>query len=317
MTNSKIWIGTLGHMRWAPCPQQGMTSSNNGYAETMRLQSGGAVAVRSAQYSKSYSMEMVGRTGEMEGVDFYSELARGKWDGPQGTDLDLIHFNNPYDYQRNILPPVWATPGLMRRGWYDIFDGEINFSSYGLHPGFNQMNVSADFTLSGPAFGAKPQGKALLTLVIPPTHTLHIGFTGEASFTGQIVSLPILAGEGSAYGPRGTVPLINPLIAFPATWNPLRMNTSFDGATYKAVQFWIDRSSATTSIVSLLSGMAQLWPTGTTPPLTGNHIDGNGHTGCLITNGGIAEDYIYMHPPRKGISLELTEVGAWRRRVAS
>jgi len=295
-----------------------MTSSNDGYAETLRLQSGGAVAIRSAQYSKSYSMEMVGRTGEMDGVDFYSELARGKWDGAKGTEGDLIRFNNPYDFQRNILPPVWATPGLMERGWYDIMDpdnGDITFSSFMNEPDYNQMNMLASFSMSGPIFGVAPMGKSLLTVVIPPNKTLHIGFTGQAIGSGVVIAQPILAEDNVNFGPRSTMTLL-PITAG-SGWGPVRMNTAFDGSQYKAVQFWIDRSSSTIGTVSLLSAMAQLWPTGTTPPLSGDHVDGNGHTGCLITNDAIVEDYIYMHPPRKGISLELTEIGAWRRRVAA
>jgi hypothetical protein len=91
-----------------------------------------------------------------------------------------------------------------------------------------------------------------------------------------------------------------------------RLNASVASTSAVAVRLFLGRSATNASTVTLASMMAQLWRTGVTPTLTGDHFPGEGHTGLMFQDQAIAETYAYINPPRKALTTSLIEVGAWR-----
>jgi hypothetical protein len=298
----KLFIGTLDYMREAPLPQFGMTAEMVSYSQMMQLEAGGIVGVRSNQYHMKYNLSFVGTTDEVIGIDHYVSLRAGIY----GTGN--IYFNNPYDYSTNLLAPGWASPGLSKNGWYSIFSpsiGTLTYSATGSSVASqNQPTDTASYQWTS-ATGAPPE-KYRHVVVIPPGYRLLFGWSGSAVGTGGISIRGITVADGRLTS-IATVPA--PLPAAGA----IRTNVEFSGSTYKAVEIYASRSTAdATAKVNVTSMMAQLQPLG--EPLahvTGPHRRGNGHTGVMFSDDTVVENYVFMYPPRKGISTTMEEVGAW------
>lgn len=299
----QFYIGTLGHLQVAPMPKDGMTVDNAGYTEMMAFENGGAAGVRSAQFRKRYKVSFSGIASDLNGIEYYGRLRSGF----HGTGL--IYFNNPFDYKTNLLAAGWASPGLGKLGWKTIGDPElVSGVSYtdSLPNAYNQPFTGATFGITA-AVGAVPkQQRYRHVVVIPPERTLWFGASGSTTGTGRVYVRPILKGEGVAYDTPVAIAPVNPQSA-------ARLTNSFSGATYKAVEIYLGRASTAASVLTLTSMMAQLWPNGSAPTLTGPHIEGHGHTGCMFADDAVTENYLYFYPPRKGISTVLEEVGAWQR----
>lgn len=289
----KMWFGIPGsHMQWVPCPKIDSVVQRNRYTERMQFENGGGDARRSAQYQMEYQMNFSGPAHEVEGIDAFNKFAQGFYgDG-------LIHLAHPAAYETNLFPAAWASPSLIEQGWANIATSTPSFantntSSYG------QPSRTATWTITDDAgiFTKKA------TLVIPPTHTLYIGVSGVATGSGVVRVRPINT-DGS-YAATTNLTLLSKS-------SGTRMNATFAGESYQAVDVYITRTAATAATVSITSMMAQLYKTGSTPTLPTNHYQGEGSTGLMFADDAIVETYSYMFPPRKGIATTLVEVGAWR-----
>ena len=290
---SKMWFGIPGsHMQWVPCPSIESVVQRNRYTERMQFENGGGDARRSAQYQMEYQFNGSGPAHEVEGIDAFNKFAQGFYgDG-------LIQLAHPANFETNMFPAAWASPGLIEQGWANIGSAaptfaNTNTTSYGQPPRTATWNVT---------WQANTYTKSV-TLVIPPTHTLHLGVSGIATGDGVVRVDPILA--------NGTVGTAVDLTLLSKSHSP-RMNTTFSGGTYQAVRLYITRDADTASTVSITSMMAQLYKTGATPTLPTDHYQGEGSTGLMFADDAIVENYSYMYPPRKGIATTLVEVGAWR-----
>lgn len=299
----QIFIGTLAHMRNALCPLDGMTSENSGYTDTMRLAGGGAVAVRSAEYHKVFNLSFSGPVKAMDGIAYYNQLASGY------HGAGLIYFTNPYDRETNTLAAGWASPGLAEQGWQPIADpatASVTFSDVEANT-FNQPSRAATYALTMAAGTAPDAGRYRHVVTIPPGDILILGASGSAEGAGAVIVRPVLAGDGIVYGSESTLDLLSPSGA-------TRFSTAFDGATYKAVEIYLGRTADVGSAVTIVSMIAQLWAAeGAGAPFTGPHVQGEGHGGCMFNDDAVVEKYIYINPPRKGISTTLLEVGPWQR----
>jgi hypothetical protein len=290
---NKMWFGIPGsHMQWVPCPSIDSVVQRNRYTERMQFENGGGDARRSAQYQMEYQFAFSGPAHEVDGIDAFNKFAQGFYgDG-------LIHLAHPANFETNLFPAAWATPGLIEQGWANIGSttptfANTNVSNYGQPPRTATWNVTQQ---------ADTYTKSV-TLVIPPTHTLHLGVSGIATGDGVVRVRPINV-DGS-YAAAQDLTLLSKS-------SSTRMNTTFAGSSYQAVELYITRDADTASTVSITSMMAQLYKTGTTPTLPTSHYQGEGSTGLMFADDAIVETYSYMYPPRKGIATTLVEVEAWR-----
>ena len=290
----KMWFGIPGsHMQYVPCPLIDSNVTRRRYVEQMRFENGGGDARRSAQYQMQYNFNFSGPAHEVDGIDAFNKFASGFYgDG-------LIYLAHPANFETNMFPAAWATPGLIEQGWANIATSTPSFASTNV-TSYGQPQRTATWNITDQAGTYTKSTK----IVIPPTHTLHLGVSGIATGTGVVRVRPINT-DGSYAAPQDLTLL--------SKSGATRMNTSFAGSSYQAIEVYITRTADTTATVSITSMMAQLHKTGSTPTLTDTHYTGEGSTGLMFTDDAIVETYTYMYPPRKGISTTLVEVEAWRK----
>lgn len=290
---NQMWFGIPGsHMQWVPCPSIDSVVQRNRYVERMQFENGGGDARRSAQYQMEYQFNFAGPAHEVEGIDAFNKFAQGFYgDG-------LIQLAHPANFETNMFPAAWASPGLIEQGWANIGSTAPTFANTNV-TSYGQPSRTATWNVTQQA-GTYTKS---VTIAIPPTHTLHLGVSGVATGSGVVRVAPI-----DTDGNAGSVVSLTLL----SKSNSTRMNTTFAGSSYQAVRVYITRSADTAATVSITSMMAQLYKTGTTPTLPTTHYQGEGSTGLMFVDDAIVETYSYMYPPRKGIATTLVEVGAWR-----
>lgn len=316
MSSKKMWIGTLysgnlpgtssstvnARMSWVPAPDPGMAAGGAGYSELLEFENGGADVVAAAGTHRVYEMDWgVREASGAQGLDIIRNYSQ-KLYGP-----GLIYFADPMVFDQNLLPPAWASPGLIEQGWKNIYSVTPTYSNVSTNS-YLQPNRKAVFAVTTTAAAVPTAANQVAVIPIPPTHTLHLGFSAAATGTGVIRVRPINA-DGS-YASTTDLTLLTDT-------SSTRMNATFSGATYKAIEIYITRTSSAASTVTITSGMAQLHPTGSSPTLTGDHIAGAGNTGCRFAEAAIPESYTLVDQsgrPRhlKGLSATLVEVGAWQ-----
>lgn len=297
MSDKKIWFGIPNsHMQWVPAPAAGMQREYSSYYESINLQDGRRKSRRSAQSTSKFSMNFFGEAQGLQGIEVFNKFATGFY------GEGLKYFADPYAYGQNLMPPEWASPALIDAGWRTIYDS----AGVLLQPAmtataansYSQPPLTATFAGAGLGIAVLPDRKA--TIAIPPTHTLHLGVSGTSS--GNVfVRYRGVVGDGT-YGTATSLTLLSPTGA-------TRMNATISGASFVAVEIYIYRTLPGASSVSIASSMAQLWPTGVTPVLTGSHQSGMGHRGLEFADSAIVETYEYAFPPMKGLSTSLEEIG--------
>jgi len=290
---NQMWFGIPGsHMQWVPCPSIDSVVARNRYVERMQFENGGGDARRSAQYQMEYQFNFSGLAHEVDGIDAFNKFAQGFYgDG-------LIQLAHPANFETNLFPAAWASPGLIEQGWANIGStvpsfANTNVTAYGQPPRTATWNITQQ---------AGTYTKSV-TLVIPPTHILKLGVSGVVTGAGVVRVVPILT-DGSADTAMDLTLLSKSSSA--------RLNTGFSGAGFQAVRLYITRTADTAATVSITSMMAQLYKINGAVPTPTDHYQGEGSTGLMFVDDAIVETYSYMHPPRKGISTTLVEVGAWR-----
>jgi hypothetical protein len=283
-------------MQWCPAPLAGAQSSNINHVEAIVFENGGADVSRSKQYRKQYSFNFSGPSKDLDGVGIYNKFASGFYgDG-------LFHFADPYAFETNLFSAAWASPVLIEQGWKNIYDTTPTFDNTAANA-YNQPTRTPTWSVTSAANAVPATANGIFYVPIPPDHTLNIGASGTATGTAKLRVVPI-----NTNGTDATAVDLTLLSATAST----RMNATFAGSSYQAVKVYITRTSTAASTITLTSLMARMILTGRTLTLTGSHAPGEGHTGLEFTDDARVEDYIYMYPPRKGMSTTLLEVGAWR-----
>lgn len=292
----QLWFGNTSRFQWVPAPLgDGATVSNVGFVEQIAYQNGGADIDRSTGYRKQYEFSYNAPLKGSENLSVFNKYASGFY----GTGL--LYFADPYAFETNLFSAHWASPGLIEQGWPSIsaFTPTFNNTATNSHL---QPPRTATFDITS-GLGAPFEDAHRFVIPIPPTHTLHLGASGVATGAGVVQVRPI--------NPDGSYAVVSNLTLLPPT-SATRLNATFAGSSYAAVEVYITRTSASASTVALTSMLAQLWKTGVTPTLTGEHVPGDGHTGLMFADEARAETYQYINPPRRALATTLVEVGAWR-----
>ena len=294
----QIWFGIPAtRMQWVPAPLAGAQASLNGFVDLMAFENGGADVQRSNAYRKQFDFEFNAPIKGSDGLEVFNKFASGFYgDG-------LIYFADPYAFETNLFPAHWASPALIEQGWPEVSSNTAFFTatasnSYQQPPHTAQWSTLA--LTSTPS--TVPSRSAIIP--IPTGYTLHFGWSGSVTSTGRVYYRTI-----SSTGTYGTATAITALSATSST----RMNVSVASTSAVAVQFYIGSTDSNPGQVDITSMLAQLWPTGVTPTLTGEHVPGDGHTGLMFADDARVETYTYISPPRKALSTTLLEVGAWRK----
>lgn len=319
MSDKKIWFGTLydtqkpgtstatsnTRMSWIPAPDTGMDAGSSGFSEVLEFENGGASVIGSAATHRTYGFDWnLAEASGLQGLD----MVRNYQQKVYGTGT--IYWANPMIFDQNVFSPSFSSPLLCQFGWPSF--GIITGYSYTAGSLFNNPSTYATVSADHMVPNAVPltQANHIQVVAIPPTHTAWVGWSGSVNGAAILAVRGVLAAGG--YGPVVSLPA-------QSVTGSTRMTNSFSGATYKAIEVYVTRTAGTAnSLLYMVSAMCQLWPTGVTPILTGNHIHGQGDTGVRFASNAQVENYVMVDTsgtPRhyKGMSADLVEVGAWVR----
>lgn len=294
MTQDTLWIGTTSKFVEVPLPELPLDAALSGYGEEMRFENGGQAVAGSfgqaRRYEFNYPLVDSGELGLLRRIR-------------QGSFGDgLVFFSDPMAQRLNLFSPVWAEPGLLEVGdWPDIYDTAPSFSNVAANS-YGQPLRKATFTVTNTNTAPGKQ----FVIPIPPDQTLHVGVSGAA--TG--IAIVRVTAHNIAAGSSATTNLT----LLPETGST-RLNASFAGSSYDYVTVDFRRTSSAASTLTVTSMLAQLWPTGVTPTLTGDHVPGEGHTGCRFAGDLWSESYRVASDDGvrlyKSAAFSLVETGAW------
>lgn len=305
MGKGQLWFGIVGatsnRFGWVPQPDLPVGSRRVSYFEQIDFENGGTAIGRSAAFHRVFTFNVgIREASGSEGLDVYADYAAGLFGA--GT----IHFADPFYYEQNLAAPAWGSPALAEQGWPAPAAGAVFYSDTAANS-YNQPARKGTWTIATAA-NATPLTDAtmpFLILPIPPDMTLHLGVTGAATGTAVCRVESWVNGATSA-GASSSLTMLSGT-------GDTRLNATVAGSTYAFAKVFFTRTSSAASTITPISFMAQLWPTGVTPTLTGVHVPGRGHTGLQFADDAVAEDYRVVHDgtPYRGLSTRLVEVGAW------
>jgi hypothetical protein len=289
----QMYFGNLERMQMVTAALSELPVSSKGYSEVLNYANGGADVVSSFGSSRTFDMSWSGTPSEVNPFKHYQQ----GYYGP-----GLLYMVDPMTEHYNVCPPNWASPRLIEVGdWKNIYDTTPTFAATSANS-YNQPARKATWSITTAAAGVPAH---VLTLPIPPDRVLHIGASAAATGTAVVRVRPINL--------NGTYAATSDLTLLSDTGSA-RLNKTFSGATYKAVQVYFTRTTSVTSTLTVTSLMAQLWPIGTTPALIGEHIPGEGFGGLKFASG-VSESYYQAAGAgyeRKGASAQLVEVESWQ-----
>lgn len=310
-----IWFGTKQKMQWVPEPQTGVQRRQVASVQAGTLDRGGGYVSRSNASHVEYSWDFaVQEAGTADGLDVFAEYASGLHDdwsayvgsaGASGFNPnDLIYWSDPMDWQSNLLPPHWASPALIGKGWPSWGPGGPP-TWYTTLPNGNRLPPKAPiFPLQDvPPNQLSSDPRATVVIPIPPGHTLRWHWRGHAYQTAM---------RAVAHHKSGGTDLVQD-VAPVAMTSATRVGNAISGDTYDYVTFGLIRTSSIQSAVATVAGMVAQIHRGAAPEATGPHIAGRGVTGCQFLDSAIPETYYLASEGKrlKGLSFSLKEVGAW------
>jgi hypothetical protein len=259
-----VYFGNATYQTLIKAPQSGMDASPVGYSNKMEFLNGGSSVRRSKRTHREYSMSWAGQMNNTEASeslyvlkDFYDGLYG---DGP-------FYWNDPFASNSNILPPHWAAPMLAEGEWPNISATVTpTFTSQAYSNGYPIKYAS--YALAGSAVDTNK-----LTLIIPVTHSLNLGWHSTSAGVSASSAAGIRIVPYNLSGVAQTAVNPNSLLAGGTT----RTNTTFDGASVSRVEIFLANGSGSTSTAALVALIAQILPTGTSVA-SGGFISGRGIT---------------------------------------
>lgn len=291
--SKKIWFGTPDYMRWVPAPSVGMGATATGWSNRMDFLDGGASVRRSNTSARNF--DMAWNLQKQDDILPILDFARGVY-GDKG-----IYWSDPFNFGRNSLPSVWATPYLSAQGGQNL-------------AGVNAAKPSLIAT-SANTFGL-PVRSAVYTLVagttntaqawvpVPPGYTAWIGWRGTKTGTASVGF-----GFTSQGNSRATLTAVSPTTVTAAGHGLTAILTQIEGDAADPSQTGVAVGLIGVGVVQVTTITVTLIPNGQVPHFEG-YVAGSGHSQLafeaepMLTNYNAAMD-------RVGVSARLVEVGQW------
>lgn len=225
MPRAQMMFGNEQKMLMAPCPATGMGLNHGGVFDQLIFQTGRKSNHRTSQSSKTYSMDIpVQEASGLSGLDVYQKYAAGLYGNTEDYPL---FFADPMNYDQNLFPEVWASPGLIEQGYNDI--NESKAQTY-----YNNILNPDPFTYNSAAGYA---GIAGTTGVITTSTSVSSGFSVTWTTATTAIS------GGMQYS--GTV-------TFPGT--VVSVGWTVSSLSTQRVQMFIDWKNAANGLISSTAG---------------------------------------------------------------
>ena len=296
----KVYFGNTKFQTWIVAPQSGLNAVASNYNQVTDLLNGRSYVKRSSASARKFSASWI---GPMNSSDMTSSLQTIKdfADGVYGNEN--LFWLDPFAIDQNILPPHWASPGLVSKDWPAL--SSVTPTTTILAGTSNVYANNFPQTYATYTYAAGSTSK-YIDIIIPSGYYFHFGWHATASgingFSNpgfniikysRATNLPVLSG--------GLPDFPVSLLAGGTT----RTNYSVDGTTYSRVRITFGLgSSGSTSVVGVI---AQILPTSTAS--TGKFISGRGTTALQFASD-INIDYYSsaINNGQIGLSATLIEV---------
>ncbi len=299
--SNQMWFGTTQKMQLVRVPDQGMQRNRIGYSNSQQLENGRMYIYepsRAKHLEYKFDFGIYEATGA-GGLDVYADYAQGFY----GTGR--VHFADPMYYDQNVFSFAWSAPGLVDRQYtLSATGGQVATAANTVNQPATSMQTYVADSVANNTLDTSIYLPAILP--IPPGYTLWLGWCGSSANNGAIRMEQWTSGAASATTASNLTAL--------SVTGTTRMNTSVASTAAEYVRIGYARSATgTLANVTVTSMMAQLWPTGVTPTLTGNFITGEGNDGCRFVDNAVQESYIMRDNQSrnvhfKGLSFTLAEV---------
>lgn len=298
-----MMFGTTQKMQMVRIPSAGMNRNRVGFSQSNQLENGGLDVYRPSmtthfEYKMDFGIYEATGSG---GLDVFGDYASGFY------GKGLIYLADPMYYDVNLFAPQFAAPGLTERPYsLSGVGGPTATAANSFNQPFTSMITFIDVGTANNAYDLTYYNPTIIP--IPTGYTLWLGFSGSVTDGGLIRTEQWVSGAASPAASAN-------LTALSATAST-RFNASFSGATYDYVKIGYSRNAGTAPQVTVTSMMAQLWPTGVSPTLTGSFQTGQGADGLKFLDAAIQEPYLLRDNTGrnihyKGLSFSLGEVGTW------
>lgn len=258
------YFGTASYAAFVKTPQSGMAANSVGYSSKMDFLNGGSSVRRSNGNHREFNMSW---SGQMNGTDSTEniQIIKDFYDGLYGDGP--FYWLDPFAMSSNVLAPHYAAPMLSGLDWPSL--------SATIKPTLSANTYSNGYPIKG-ALYAVPPGHCdtrKLTILIPPTHTLHFGWHAQSASLSASSTAGIRITPYNLSGVAQTN--VNPasLLAGGTT----RTNQTFAGSSVSRVEIFIANGGGTTDTVRLVGMIAQILPTGSSVA-SGGFISGRGTT---------------------------------------
>jgi hypothetical protein len=291
----KVYFGNATKQVWINAPQTGMAAGSQSYVSESQLLNGRAFVKRSRGSHRRFNATWLGsmNSSELENsLQAIKDFADGVYgDGP-------FYWIDPFAANQNILPPHWATPGLMQNDLPQIWD--VAPFEYVATPS-NTLNYPATSVRYVSAETDAVVGTKKLRLIIPEGYSLFFGWHGTRE-TGTNASIRIdrfLRSTGDAEA-LDTTPL--------AVTSSNRTNAIVNGTIYSHVEIYLYNPDGAGYDFTVSGMIAQILPS-TSFPEQGSFVSGRGTTG-LEFGGSVNIEYYSsnINDGQIGMSTDWVEV---------
>lgn len=287
-----MWFGTQDRMQWIETPDTGADVSSLGFSSETTLQSGGGYSRNSWDSHKNFQFSW----GESASPELVSTI-QGYRNGSFGRGNIL--FNDPMQYQTNLLPKRWADPSMA-----------VNFEAEplarGLYPratptGSTPTGLPAQTAVYDIPAGLAPGAGDVMVIPVPPGFTVGFGWMGAS--TGAVSMITASSGMLSL-GTFYPTPL-------PPSSGTLISDTWVAGANGGFLQIALYNPSASVVTASLAGLTVRMAPPGEILKTDGPWMSGEGHSGCQFVGNPTVVNYNGVDGGQLGLSVLLKETGAW------
>jgi hypothetical protein len=300
----QVYFGNKGFQTWIPSPQTGMEAGSSGYANEVQYLNGRAFVKRSRASHRVFSPAWLGSMNNpvlSNGLQVVKNFQDGLYNGGP------FYWVDPYAADQNLMAPHWAAPMLGETDWPNLVSN--------IAPTFTTVAYANNFPMKSATYALPGSyvGDRKFTIIIPSTHTLSFGWhtptAGSFAGLGAGVRItPYLRSTGAATTVQNPYSLAAGGTQSVSTVTTAGVMSQFDGATYSYVEIYLANGNASTIAITIISMIAQVLLTGTTPASSG-FIAGKGTTGLEFNSFSSIQYYSSaVNSGQMGLATGLVEV---------
>jgi hypothetical protein len=281
-----MWMGTRGYEVWVPVPAVGPAYSQVGYQSQTQHLNGGTTLRTSKSAHGLWALTWANGCS-WDDIMPVRDMADGVYDTSDG--VNLIYWLDPTSMGRNVLPQGWATPHLAAEDGMPLILDVV--------PDTRTESPSNRLPARSALYPASSKAQQKLYIPIPPQHTLHFGWVGQA---GQIFVSDVNEDGDTTSNVATPGP-----VSFGSSGYWTNLDLPAAGGRI-GVELSVDSSQP----LDVRAMLATVLPTGRPQQQNTPWRGGMGHSGCqFLDKVGLSPQSVPLD--QTGASTTLVETGAY------